>query len=181
MAGPVVMGPSEEPAETPGEDQKPSSNGEMKQPDETPGQKPDEGPSGNKDPGSEQPEPTPPKPAPTPHENDFVGLVSQTLLSTDEQGERTYYTGPVAGVTLTVTSGARAGEQSVTDKDGNYRFSDPAEEILQLHLRTEKEGFEPKEVIVHHSQPTETLAGGVHFSRRKKKNPGNPRDNTHRT
>ena len=165
MAGPVVMGPGEEPAETPGETpgQKPSSNGEVKQPDE------------GADPGSEQPEPTPePTPKPAPHENDFVGLVSQTLLSFDEEGERTYYTGPVAGVTLTVTAGERAGEQSVTNKDGQYRFSDPTGETPQLRLRAEKEGYEPKEVIVHRLQPTKTLADGAHFSRRKKKTQETP-------
>ena len=150
MAGPVIMGPGE----TPGEDQKPSSNGEVKQPEPEPTPKPTPKP---------EPELTP-KPAPAPHKNDFVGQVSQTLLSVDEQGERTYYIGPVVGVTLTVISGKRAGEQSVTDENGSYRFSDPAKETLQLHLRVEKEGFEPKKVIVHRSQPTETLAGGVHFS-----------------
>ena len=163
MAGPVVMGPGEEPAETPGEDQKPSSNGEMKQPDE------------GADPGSEQPEPTPeptpkpepeptPKPIPPPHENDFVGKVEQMVLSTNDQGRLEVYPNSIAGVTLTITSGERAGEQSVTDEDGNYRFSDPTGETLQIQLRAEKEGYEPKEVIVHRSQPTKTLAGGIHFS-----------------
>ena len=161
MAGPVIMGPGEEPAETPGEDQKPSSNGEMKQRDDEK-QLSDESSGDNKDPGSEQPEPTP-KPTPAPHENDFVGQVEQMLLA-DEDHETSTYTSPVAGVTLTIASGERAGEQIVTDEDGNYRFSDPTGETLQLRLRAEKEGYEPKKVIVHRSQSTETLAGGVHFS-----------------
>ena len=163
MAGPVVMGPGEDPAETPNEDRKPSSNGEVKQPDDA--QPPDENPGNNNDTGSEQSDPEPtPEPAPAPHKNDFVGLVEQVLLSIDDQGRSDVYAGPIAGVTLTVVSGKQAGKQSVTDKNGNYRFSDPAKETLQLRLRAEKEGYEPKEVIVHRSQPTETLAGGVHFS-----------------
>ena len=164
MAGPVVMGPGEEPAETPGEDQKPSSNGEVKQPDDA--QPPSENPGNNKDPKPEQPKPTP---VPAPHENDFVGQVEQNLIKQNERGVSYTYPAPIAGVTLTIVSGKRAGEQSVTDEDGNYRFSDPAGETLQLHLRAEKEGYEPKEVIVHRSQPTETLAGGVHFSHRWEK------------
>lgn len=176
MAGPVVMGPGEEPGETPGENQKPSSNGEMKQPgeDADPGsgeQNPGEGTDpgeqnpGEQNPGEQEPE-EPETPPPPPHENDFVGQVSQVLL-VDQRAE--IYTVPIAGVTLTVTSGARTGEWSVTDEDGHYRFSDPAKETLQLHLRAEKEGYEPKEVIVHRAQPTETLAGGVHFSHRWEK------------
>lgn len=70
----------------------------------------------------------------------------------------------LSGVTLTIVSGPRAGERSVTDKQGNYRFSDPAGDTLQLHLRAEKEGHEPKEVIVHRSKETETLGNGVIFS-----------------
>ena len=154
MAGPVVMGPGEELAETPGENQNPSSSGEVKQPDDE--QPSDENLSDNKDPGSEQPIPTPP--------SDFVGQVNQWLVAANDQGMPRLYSGPVAGVTLTVASGARTGEQSVTDEDGNYRFSDPTGETLQLHLRAEKEGREPKEVIVHRAQLTETIADGVIFA-----------------
>ena len=142
MAGPVVMGPGEEPAETPDDNQKPSSNGEVKQPD---------------------PKPTP-KPAPPPHKNDFVGQVKQWLVAEDDRGIPYLRSGPVAGVTLTVASGARTGEQSVTDENGNYRFSDPTGETLQLHLRAEKEGYEPKEAIVHRTEPTKKFGDGVRFS-----------------
>ena len=100
---------------------------------------------------------------PEPHENDFTG---QVVIPTADQVERGWRvpTRPVAGVTLTVLSGERAGEQSVTDEDGNYRFADRARETRSLRLQTEKEGFEPKEVIVHRSRPTETIDDGVHFS-----------------
>ncbi len=105
-----------------------------------------------------------PPPAPEPHKNDFVGQVNQWLVTKDDREVPYLYSGPVAGVTLTVISGERAGEQSVTDENGQYRFSDPARETTQLHLRVEKEGREPKKVIVHRSQPTETLGSGIRFS-----------------
>ena len=172
MMDPIINDPITNPG---GKDT--GNTGEMKQPgeDADPGEQnpgegtdPEEQNPGEQNPGEQEPE-DPETLPPPPHENDFVGQVSQTLLSFDDQGGRTYYTGPVAGVTLTVVSGERAGEWSVTDENGNYRFSDPAKETLQLHLRAEKEGYEPKEVIVHRSQPTETLAGGVHFSHRWEK------------
>ena len=96
-----------------------------------------------------------------PHENDFVGQVM--TLNDDQSAElRTNaHAHAISGVILTVVSGERAGEQSVTDNQGNYRFSDPTGETLQLHLRAEKMGYEPKEVIVHRSEPTETLGDGV--------------------
>ncbi len=160
MMDPIINDPIVEPGTDP------VNNGEMKKPGE-------DADPGEQNPGEQEPE-DPETPPPPPHENDFVGQVSQTLLSFDDQGGRTYYTGPVAGVTLTVVSGERAGEWSVTDENGDYRFSDPTKETLQLHLRAEKEGFEPKEVIVHRSQPTETLAGGVHFSHRWEKPQNTP-------
>ena len=111
-----------------------------------------------------EPEPEPPEP----HVNDFTG---QVLLIPD--GDRDTFlrthTRPVAGVVLTIVSGERAGEQSTTDENGNYRFSDPAREIHALHVRTEKEGFEPKEVMVHRSEPTVIRADGAHFSSRERK------------
>ena len=119
----------------------------------------------------EVPEPVPPDPI-EPHENDFVGQVVEPFLS---EGHLSDHARAVQGVTLTVISGERAGEQSITDEQGNYRFSDPAGETLQLHLRTEKEGYEPKEVIVHRNERTTTLADGVAFNRDRldpQKNPG---------
>ncbi len=102
-----------------------------------------------------------------PHENDFVGRVLMPSAAGQIKSSRTN-TRAVSGVTLTVVSGERTGEQSVTDKKGNYRFSDPTGATLQLRLRAEKKGYEPKEVIVHRSGPTETLddgiSGGIVFS-----------------
>ena len=106
---------------------------------------------------------------PEPHENDFTG---QVVIPTGDQMETLGFrarTRPVAGVTLTVLSGERTGEQSVTDENGNYRFADSAREIHSLRLQTEKEGFEPKEVIVHRSKPTTTIGDGIHFSLAEKK------------
>ena len=59
-----------------------------------------------------------------PHENDFVGQV--LIPRGDQEWASRTHTRAVSGVTLTVVSGERAGEQSVTDNQGNYRFSDPA-------------------------------------------------------
>ena len=110
-----------------------------------------------------EPEPEPPEP----HVNDFTGQV--VIPSADQVEGLRVYIRSVAGVTLTVLSGERAGEQSVTDKNGNYRFADRAREIRSLRLQAEKEGFEPKEVIVHRSRPTETIGDGIHFSLPEKK------------
>ncbi len=107
-----------------------------------------------------------------PHENDFVGQVVVPLLS---EGALSIHAQAMPGVTLTVVSGERAGEQSITDEQGNYRFSDPAGETLQLHLRAEGEGRETKEVVVHRHKRTTTLADGVVFARDRfdpQKNPG---------
>ena len=64
----------------------------------------------------------------------------------------------VAGATLTIASGPRAGEAAVTDTNGRYAFPHIAGETL--HLQVEKGGFEPKAVIVHRSEPT-MLADGT--------------------
>ncbi len=93
-----------------------------------------------------------------PHENDFVG---QVVILNGGELTRRIDTSVVPGIILTVVSGERAGEWSITDKKGNYRFSDPTGETLQLHLRAEGEGYEPKEVIVHRSESTKTLDDGV--------------------
>ena len=127
---------------------------------------------------------TPPTPEPIePHENDFVGRVVIPRGNQEWPISRAK-TRIVSSVTLTVVSGERAGEQSVTDKQGNYRFSDPTGETLQLRLRAEKKGYEPKEVIVHRDEPTETLDDGIPgviVSPRTQKRPtGNPGNDTHR-
>lgn len=107
-----------------------------------------------------------------PHENDFVGQAVTLLLS---ENALSIHARAVSGVTLTVVSGERAGEQSVSDEEGNYRFSDSTGETLRLHLRAEGEGYETKEVIVHRTEATTTLADGIIFTRDRfnpQKNPG---------
>lgn len=74
-----------------------------------------------KDPGEpEKPIQPPPEPI-EPSEHDFTGQDGVMARA---------HARPVAGVTLTVVSG----ERSVIDKQGNYRFSDPTGETLQLRL-----------------------------------------------
>ena len=63
----------------------------------------------------------------------------------------------VSGVTVTIASGPYYGESVTTDSAGRYTFHTNKDE---LHLLVWKEGFEPKEVIVHRSQPTK-LANGI--------------------
>lgn len=65
---------------------------------------------------------------------------------------------PIAGVTVTIVTGPRAGESMVTDVNGRYLFPNVAG--TSLHLRTERPFFEPKEVIVYRSQPT-ALSNGL--------------------
>ena len=66
---------------------------------------------------------------------------------------------PIAGITVTIIAGTRRGESTLTDKNGRYLFADVAER--ELHLRVERERFEPKEVIVHRSRPTSLLLNGA--------------------
>ena len=66
---------------------------------------------------------------------------------------------PITGVTVTIKSGSRTGESITTDKNGYYLF--PNVRGDELHLRVEKEHFEPKEVIVHRSHPTILANGDV--------------------
>ena len=78
---------------------------------------------------------------------DFVGQI-RTLFSSIYGNS----TQPLAGVLVTVTKGARTGEQVTTDQGGYYLFPSVTED--DLYLRVEKEHFEPKEVIVHRTRPT---------------------------
>ncbi len=110
-------------------------------------------------------EPTPEPPQP--HANDFMGQVVMPTAAQDRAFR--VRTRSVAGVALTILSGERAGEQSITDENGNYRFADSSREIRSLRLQAEKEGFEPKEIIVHRSRPTETIDDGVRFSLAERK------------
>ena len=79
---------------------------------------------------------------------------------------------PIAGVTVTIMSGPRSGESTVTDAAGQYLFQNIDED--ELHLLAEKDGFEPKEVIVHRFEPTILADGAVPGYRKDvQKTPGN--------
>lgn len=79
---------------------------------------------------------------------------------------------PVAGVTITIMAGSRAGEQSLTDRNGRYLFPNVAEDTL--HLRAERRHFEPKEVLVYRSRSTALANGDVpNFSGDPQRTPGN--------
>ena len=87
---------------------------------------------------------------------DFTG---QVLMPTGKDPLRST-TRAVAKATVTIISGVRADEETTTDTNGNYTFLHIAADTLRL--RVEKKGFEPKEVIVHRSEPT-VLADGTTF------------------
>ncbi len=80
---------------------------------------------------------------------------------------------PLPGVTVTIMSGKRSGESTVTDQNGQYVFQDVQEDAL--YLLAEKEHFEPKEVIVHRSRQTILANGDVpnHVGNNPQKIPGN--------
>ena len=59
---------------------------------------------------------------------------------------------PVAGVSVTIVTGERAGESVDTKHDGRYTF--PEFDGDEIHIRLEKDGYEPKKAIVHRSRPT---------------------------
>ena len=78
---------------------------------------------------------------------------------------------PITGVTVTIKSGSRAGESVITNNSGYYRF--PNVRGDELHLRVEKEHFEPKEVIVHRSHLTILANGDVlNYPEDVQQNPG---------
>ena len=79
---------------------------------------------------------------------------------------------PITGVTVTIASGPRSGESVATNPSGYYRFQNVA--VDELHLRVEKEHFEPKEVIVHRSGPTILANGDVpNYTKDPQQHPGN--------
>lgn len=96
---------------------------------------------------------------------DFTGLVS--ILGFNSEEDR-FVGFPAAGATVTVVSGPRTGENTLTDNNGRYLFLDVGGD--ELHLRVEKQRFEPKEVIVHRSRPTVMPDGAM----------SNPLDNIQR-
>ena len=81
-------------------------------------------------------------------------------------------TKPVVGATVTIMAGSRTGENVITNQNGQYVF--PNVEGDELHLLVEKEGFEPKMVIVHRFRPT-TLSNRTmsNFYEDSQKTPGN--------
>ena len=79
---------------------------------------------------------------------------------------------PITGVTVTIASGPRSGESVATNPGGYYRF--PNVKADELHLRVEKEHFEPKEVMVRRSHPTILANGDVpNYTRDPQQHPGN--------
>ncbi len=103
--------------------------------------------------------------------DDFVGRVytlhpSKISEIGREQAE------PLAGVTVTVASGSRKSEHTLTDRNGRYLFPNVAGDTL--HLRVERYHFEPKEVLVHRFRPTALANGDVpNFSGDPQRDPGN--------
>ena len=78
---------------------------------------------------------------------------------------------PITDTTATIMSGSRTGESITTDKNGYYLF--PNVRGDELHLRVEKEHFEPKEVIVHRFLPTKLANGAVlNYPEDVQQNPG---------
>ena len=78
----------------------------------------------------------------------------------------------ISGVTVTIMSGERSGENTITDQNGQYIFKNVQED--ELHLLVEKEYFESKEVIVHRSRQTILASGDVpNYGEDPQKTPGN--------
>ena len=95
-------------------------------------------------------------PRPVPGADDFVGAVYIPDPGHNDVLRSGVF--PVPGATVVIVSGSRSGERVTTDQNGRYVFRGVAED--SLHLRVEKSGFEPKEVIVHRTEAT-TLADGT--------------------
>ena len=100
---------------------------------------------------------------------DFIG---QVFAPNPEDRQPRPDAQPITGVTLTIASGPRTGESVTTTPSGYYRFQNVTED--ELHLRVEKEHFEPKEVKVHRSRPTILANGDVpNYTRDPQQHPGN--------
>ena len=77
---------------------------------------------------------------------------------------------PEAGVTVTIMSGVRSGERTTTNAAGQYIFPNiPGD---NLHLRVEKEGLEPKEVLVYRDRPTALPNAAINYQNDPQNNPG---------
>ena len=150
-----------EPAEEPEEKPEPVAEEPEEEPAEEPAD-PTEEPV-EQEPEEEEPvEPaTPEKPEPvTPEESipttvgtinpgDFTG---QVFTLDEERPLSRPDARKLAGVIVTIVSGPHSGKKFLTDSKGRYVFRDIDGD--EIHLLAEKEGFEPKEVIVHRSKPT---------------------------
>ena len=88
---------------------------------------------------------TPPPPPP------ITPAFSGQVLIPSYQRIRNYSV-PVEGVTVTIIAGPRSGERAQTNHNGRYTF--PEVDGEELHIRLEKDGHEPKEVIVHRTRAT---------------------------
>ena len=85
---------------------------------------------------------------------DFVGRVCMPVSGVGAAAwKHEGYVAPVSGAVVTITDGARAGEQVLTDEGGYFLFKDAPEN--RLYLRVERAYLEPKEVIVYRDRPTE--------------------------
>ena len=146
-----------EPVEPTTEPTEPTTNGDVKKPEEP--IEPVEGP---------------------PAEGDFVGWVytPEVQFATLDNGMRHAYTGrhrdacaPVQGVIVAIVG---SGKKTATNKEGRYIFRNVQED--NLHLRTQKSGFEPKEVMVYRSGPTALIKDGdvveINYERGIQKTPG---------
>ena len=147
MVKPVVpIDGSGEPSE-PTEPTEPATNVEVKKPEPS---EPTAGPI----------EPSEPEPPPI---QTVVGVVNPEDISGQVfvvNGKDRDEAKTLSGALVTIASGPRAGERFLTDSKGQYVFR--AVDGDELHLLTEKDGLEPKEVIVHRSERT-TLADGTFF------------------
>ncbi|MDE0010981.1 MAG: carboxypeptidase-like regulatory domain-containing protein [Candidatus Poribacteria bacterium] len=88
-------------------------------------------------------------------ERSIVGRIS--IPGIGERVKHRIEAQPVVGAIVTIVSGPRSGEQIMTNQNGQYLFRNV--EGGRLHLRVEKVGFEPKEVTVHKSGPTQMSDG----------------------
>ena len=80
--------------------------------------------------------------------DDFSGQV----LTPSVRDQPRSYSEAVEGVTVTIIAGPRADEYVWTGPSGRYTF--PEVDSDELEIRLEKDGYEPKEVIVHRSRAT---------------------------
>ena len=85
---------------------------------------------------------------------DFVGRVCMPVSGVGAAAwKHEGAVAPVSGAVVTITDGARTGEQVLTDEGGYFLFKDAPEN--RLYLRVERAYLEPKEVIVFRDRPTE--------------------------